>query len=114
MIARISTIDDLITFELLFNPLSPKSQIKQFQHLTNICSTKVEWTLGKCRNHPKRPFNIFKNKGKIGSMLNESLNQFKLDSTPFQQAFNNFCFQQCWMTCSNAPNIWFNKVLNAS
>ena len=21
--------------------------------------------------------------------------------------------QQCWMTCSNAPNIWFNKVLNA-
>lgn len=37
MIARISTIDDLITFELLFNPLSPKSPIKQFQHLTNIC-----------------------------------------------------------------------------
>ena len=90
MIARISTIDDLITFELLFNPLSPKSLIKQFQHLTNICSTKVERTLGKCQNRPKRPFNIFKNKGKIGSMLNESLDQFKLDSTPFQQAFNNF------------------------
>lgn len=54
MIARISTIDDLITFELLFNPLTPKSPIKQFQHLTNICSTKVERTLGKCRNRPKR------------------------------------------------------------
>ena len=36
MIARISTIDDQITFELLFNPLTPKSPIKQFQHLTTL------------------------------------------------------------------------------
>ena len=34
-------------------------------------------------------FNIFKNKGTVESMLNESLNQFKIDSTHFQQAFNN-------------------------
>ena len=34
-------------------------------------------------------FNIFKNKGNVESMLNESLNQFKLDSTRFQQTFNN-------------------------
>ena len=40
-------------------------------------------------------FNIFKNKGNVESMLNESLNQFKLDSTRFQQAFNIFLhFQQ--------------------
>ena len=46
-------------------------------------------------------------------MLNENLNRFKRDSTRFQQAFNIFlCFQQCWTTCSNAQNIWFNKVLN--
>ena len=36
------------------------------------------------------PFNIFKNKEKGESMLNESLNQFKFDSTHFQQAFNIF------------------------
>ena len=32
------------------------------------------------------PFNIFKNKGNVEPMLNESLNQFKFDSTQFQQA----------------------------
>ena len=48
-------------------------------------------------------------------MLNESLNQFKVDSTRFQQAVNIFLhFQQCWTTRSNAPNILLNKVLNAS
>ena len=36
------------------------------------------------------PCNIFKNKGNVESMLNESLNQFKFDSTHFQQAFNVF------------------------
>ena len=36
------------------------------------------------------PFNIFKSKGNVGSMLNESLNRFKFDSTHFQQAFNIF------------------------
>ena len=37
-------------------------------------------------------------------MWNENLNRLKLHSTRFQR---------CWTTCSNAPNIWFNKVLNA-
>ena len=36
------------------------------------------------------PFNIFKNKGDFELMLNESLNQFKFDSTHFQQPFNIF------------------------
>ena len=41
-------------------------------------------------------FNIFKNNGNAEAMLNESLNQFKFDSTHFQQAFNIFLrFQQC-------------------
>ena len=35
------------------------------------------------------PFNILKNKENVESMLNERLNQFKFDSTHFQQAFNN-------------------------
>ena len=30
-------------------------------------------------------FNIFKNKGNVESILNESSNQFKFDSTHFQQ-----------------------------
>ena len=46
--------------------------------------------LGECRNRLNGPFNIFENKGKVGSMLNESLNRFKLDSTSFQQVFNIF------------------------
>ena len=36
------------------------------------------------------PFNISNNKGNVEAMLNESLNQFKFDSTRFQQAFNIF------------------------
>ena len=36
------------------------------------------------------PFNIIKNKGNVEAMLNESLNQFKFDSTHFQQAFDIF------------------------
>ena len=67
-----------------------KGPFNRFQHLTNIRSTKVERMLGKCWNCLNRPFNIFENKGKIESMLNESLNRFKLDSTRFQQAFNIF------------------------
>ena len=31
------------------------------------------------------PIKIFKNKGNVDAMLNESLNQFKFDSTHFQQ-----------------------------
>ena len=42
------------------------------------------------------PFDIFKNKRNVEAMLNESLNQFKFDSTHFQQAFNIILhFQQC-------------------
>ena len=37
-----------------------------------------------------RPFNIFKNKENVESMLIESLNQLKFDSTRFQQAFDIF------------------------
>ena len=36
------------------------------------------------------PFNIFKYKENVESMLNESLNQFKFDSTRLLQAFNSF------------------------
>ena len=36
------------------------------------------------------PFHICKNKENVEAMLNESLNQFKFDSTLFQQAFNIF------------------------
>ena len=36
------------------------------------------------------PFNIFENKGKFESMLNESLNLLTLDSTRFQKALNIF------------------------
>ena len=36
------------------------------------------------------PFNVLENKGKVESMLNESLNRLELDSTRFQQAFNIF------------------------
>ena len=35
------------------------------------------------------PFNIFKNKENIESMLNESLNQFKFDLTHLRPAFNS-------------------------
>ena len=33
------------------------------------------------------PFNIFNSKENVESMLNESLNQFKIDSTSFQKFF---------------------------
>ena len=35
-------------------------------------------------------FSIFKNKENVESMLNESLNQFKFDSTRFQHFFYTF------------------------
>ena len=58
------------------------------------------------------PFNIFKDKENVKSMLNEGLNQFKFDSTHFQQTFDIFLrFQQCWTTCSNALDIWFNNCV---
>ena len=60
------------------------------------------------------PFNISKSKGNVESMLNESLNQFKFDSTHFQQAFNILLrFQQCLTTCSNAPDVWLNNCVES-
>ena len=51
-----------------------------------VCSTIVEQSV----ETASTPFNIFENKGKVESTLNENLNRFKLDSTRFQQAFNIF------------------------
>ena len=51
-----------------------------------VCSTIVERSVQRAST----PFNIFENKGKVESILNEILNRFKFDSTRFQQAFNNF------------------------
>ena len=53
------------------------------------------------------PFNIFNSKENVESMLNESLNQFKIDSTSFQNFFTlstmlNDLFKP-------APDIWFNN-----
>ena len=41
-------------------------------------------------------------------MLNETLNQFKFDSTHFQQTFNIF---YAFNNVSNAPDIWFNNCV---
>ena len=58
------------------------------------------------------PFNIFKNKENIEAMLNESLNQFKFDSTHFQQAFNIFLrFQPCWTICAKRPQYLAQKSI---
>ena len=62
-----------------------KGPFKRFQHLASIRSTKVERSF----QTVSMPFNIFKKKENVESMLIESLNQFKFDSTHFQQAFNN-------------------------
>ena len=61
-----------------------KGPFKRFQHLPNIRSTKVSVQT------VSTPFNIFKNKENVEWMLNESLNQFKFDSTRFQQALDIF------------------------
>ena len=55
-------------------------------HLATVCSTIVEQSV----QTPSTPFNIYENKRKVESMLNESLNQFKPYSTRFQQAFRIF------------------------
>ena len=60
------------------------------------------------------PFNIFKNKQNVESMLNESLNQSKFDPTHFQQVFNIFF---TLLTMLNdlfklqSPDIWFNSCV---
>ena len=60
------------------------------------------------------PFNIFKNKGNVESMLNESFNQFKFDSTHFQQAFNIFyAFNNVGQPVQNPPTFGSTTVLNA-
>ena len=48
-------------------------------------------------------FNVFKSKGNVESMLDESLNQFKFDSTRFRQAFNIF------FTLSTMLNDFFKR-----
>ena len=47
------------------------------------------------------PFNIFKNKDNVESMLDESLYHFKFDSIRFQQAFNIF-----FGTCNNVERLF--------
>ena len=55
----------------------------------NLCRNRWPRELSAEVENCSRKCNIFKNKENVESMLNESLNQFKFDSTHFQQAFNN-------------------------
>ena len=60
------------------------------------------------------PFNIFKNKGNVEAMLNESLKQFKFDSTHFQQTFNIFyAFNNAERPAQASPIFGSTTVLNA-
>ena len=60
------------------------------------------------------PFNTFKNKRNVESMLNESLNQFKFDLTQFQQAFNIFYpFNNVERPVQTPPIFGSRTVLNA-
>ena len=60
------------------------------------------------------PFNIFKNKGNVESMLDVSLNQFKFDSTHFEQAFNIFyAFNDVERSVQPPPTFGSTTVLNA-
>ena len=65
----------------------------------NVCPTFVQQTFNgcwanvgrtECSSTASTPCNIFKNKGNVEAILNENLNQFKFDSTHFQQAFKIF------------------------
>ena len=77
-----------------------RGPFKRFQHCANdrrhIDFCGLMWVvcilqlLNRSVQTASTPSNIFENKGKVESMLNESLNRFKLDSTRFQQAFNIF------------------------
>ena len=61
-----------------------------------------------------RPFNIFKNQGNVESMLNDSLNQVKFDSTRFQQAFNIvYAFNNVERPVQMPPTFGSITVLNA-
>ena len=57
------------------------------------------------------PFNIFKNKGNVEAMLNESLNQFKFDSTHFQHFF--YAFNNVEQPVQTPPTLGSTTVLNA-
>ena len=60
------------------------------------------------------PSNIFKNKENVESMLNESLNQFKFDSTRFQQVFDIFyAFNDVQRPVQTPPTFGSTTVLNA-
>ena len=60
------------------------------------------------------PFNIFKNKENVELMLNESLNQFKFDSTRFQQVFDTFyAFNDVERPVQTPPTFGSTTVLNA-
>ena len=61
------------------------------------------------------PFNIFKNKENVESMLNESLNQFKFDSTHFQQSFQHFFTLSMLddLSVQTTPTFGSTSVLNA-
>ena len=82
--------------EANFFTTTHKGPFKRFQHLPMIRSTKVERILGICwRNgvfKRLQPNSTFSRKKEMlnRSMLNECSNQFKFDSTHFQQAFNIF------------------------
>ena len=61
------------------------------------------------------PFNIFKNKGNVEAVLNESWNQLKFDSTHFQQAsdiwFNN-CVERMLKQMLKPFNQAFKHIFN--
>ena len=48
---------------------------------------------------------MFKNKGNVEAMLNESLKQFKFDSTHFQQGFNICIFNNVEQPVQTSPTF---------
>jgi len=77
-----------------------KQSFKRFHHSANNEANTEKFNVSlrllyncwtKCSNG-LNAINNFENKGNVEPMLNENLNQFKFDSTHFQQAFNVFTF----------------------
>ena len=58
-----------------------------------------------------RPFNIFKNKENVESMLIESLNQFKFDSTSFRPFFTLSTVSSRFATRSFRYTIKYENVI---
>ena len=104
-------VDIIINVKACLNGFN--SWLTFIQQKLNECWANVGWT--EWSNGFNAIYNnTFKNKGSVETTMNGTLNQFKIDSTHFQQAFNIFLhFQRCWTTFSNAPDIQFSKVLNA-